>query len=154
MHLLPGAVALLLVAAGSATAESRAPRTGTIEVRVTYSAKGGWSRPPQKSDHVLDRTLVYRMPLIGHHSPASGWKELDAKLPPVIEGRIPRQNMSSGDIADLAASVEAAEAACGGDEDCMVARLMPKSKRLRDQGKLVIPARCPRAMRRISNASW
>lgn len=52
--------------------------------------------------------------------------------------------MSSGDIADLAASVEAAEAACGGDKDCMVARLMPKSKRLRDQGKLVIPAQMPR----------
>ena len=141
------AASLLLagfVLASHPAAATKAPRTGTVEVKVTYSGQGGWNRPPQSSRHVLDRTLTYRIPLVGHYSPASGWKEIDARLPPSIEGQIPEQNMSAADIEDLSASVEAAEAACGGDEDCMVQRLMPKSQQLHASGKLVIPAQMPK----------
>lgn len=119
-------------------------RTGTIEVTVTYAGQGGWKRGPEQGSHVYDRKLSYRMPLVGHYGPASGYKEIDAKLPSTIEGPIPQQNMSGADIADLSAAVEAAEAKCGEDEDCLMQAMMGKAKQLQAAGKIEVPKQMPK----------
>jgi|GEM_PF-4512697 len=125
-------------------AEPGGKRTGTIEVTVTYAGQGGWKRGVQHGSHVYDRKLTYRMPLVGHYGPVSGYAEIDARLPPSIEGPIPEQKMTTADTADLSAAVEAAEARCGEDEDCMIQAMMGKAKQLHAAGKIEVPKRMPK----------
>jgi hypothetical protein len=142
----------LLLAAllcGGATVHARTPqpgekRTGTIEVSVTYSGEGGWQRGAESGKHQLSRRLTYRAPLVGYHGPASGWKEIDSKLPPAIEGPIPEQKMTAGDIEDLSSAVEAAEARCGDDEACLIAALRGTAQALQASGKIEVPKTMPR----------
>lgn len=120
-------------------------RTGMLEVTVTYTGQGGWKRGAEHGSHVYDRKLTYRMPVVGHYGPASGFKEIDAKLPPPIEGPIPEQKVSAADMDDLSAAIEAAEAKCGGDEDCVVQAMMGKAKQLHASGKIEVPKQMPKA---------
>ncbi|WP_133175365.1 hypothetical protein [Sphingomonas oleivorans] len=140
--------AALVAGTAFAAADAAQPgdrRTGTIEVTVTYAGQGSWKRSLEHGSHVYDRKLVYRMPLVGHYGPASGFEEIDAKLPPAIEGPIPEQKMSKADIADLSATFEAAEAACGEDEDCLVQAMKGKARQLHAAGKIEVPKQMPKA---------
>lgn len=143
-------LAALLCGGATADAQAKAPqpgekRTGTLEVSVTYSGEGGWQRGSESGKHQLSRRLTYRAPLVGYYGPASGWKEIDAKLPPAIEGPIPQQKMTAGDIEDLSSAVEAAEAKCGEDEACLIAALRGTAQSLHAAGKIEKPKAMPTA---------
>jgi len=142
------ALALLLASTClTATAHAAEPgdsRTGTIEVTVTYAGKAEWSRGGERGSVVYDRKLTYRMPVIGYYMGASGWKEIDDRLPPAIEGELPEQNVTQTDIADLSSAVEAAEARCGDDEDCFVEALKGKAARMHAEGKITVPTNMPK----------
>ncbi|MFC3711150.1 hypothetical protein ACFOMD_01115 [Sphingoaurantiacus capsulatus] len=145
--LRPLLLAALLCGAATPLAAQPKPggkRTGSVEVTVSYSGAGGWERAPQSQKHQYNRSFTYRAPLVGYYNGASGWKEIDSKLPPVIEGPIPESRMTSADVADLTASVEAAEARCGEDEACLMAALMPKAQSLKAAGKLEVPKVMPK----------
>lgn len=140
---------VLLLASTCLTAAAHAAepgdtRAGTIEVTVTYTGTAKWSRGGERGSVVHDRKLTYRMPVIGYYMGASGWKEIDDRLPPPIEGELPEQNVTEADIADLSSAMAAAEARCGDDEDCFVEALKGKAARMQAEGKITVPANMPK----------
>jgi hypothetical protein len=132
------------VAATASAAQPGDTRSGSVEVVVTYTGAGQWTRGAERTAVTYARKLTYRMPLIGHYAPASGWKELDARLPPAIEGDIPEQKATAADMASISVSLEAAADACGEDEMCFARMMRGDVTRLQRGGKIVVPATMPK----------
>lgn len=133
-----------LLPAPTLAAQPGDTRAGTIEVTVTYTGASNWAKGVERGSVAYDRKLSYRMPVIGHYAGASGWNEIDARLPPPIEGELPEQKATAADMETISAAFEAADAACGEDEDCLTQAMMGHAKRLQTEGKISVPKTMPK----------